>query len=630
MSDKRTKILLIEDNPGDARLIQEMLAEVESGRFEMEWADRLSTGLDYLVKGEIDVVLLDLGLPDNQGLDILHKVRAQAPPVPIVVVTGLDDETLAVQAMRQGAQDYLIKGDVDSKTLWRVMRYAIERRQVEEALRESEEKWRTLTENSPDTIMVIDEGGKIEYINRIISGLTKEQVVGTSVFDHLSEESIDIQKKAIDHVIQTGESMQYQLNYMTPEDHTVVYESNIGPVVQDGKVTAIVISSRDISEHIKLEEERQKAAKLESVGTLAGGIAHDFNNLLTGIMGNISLAKRYIEPKSKAEDRLLEAEKASLRAKDLTQQLLTFSKGGVPIKKTVSIAGLLKESAGFSLSGSSIRCDFDLPDDLWSVLIDEGQINQVFSNIIINAVQAMPNGGIINIMARNLAIDKEITLPLSKGNYVEIAIEDHGTGIPKDHLDRIFEPYFTTKQKGSGLGLATAYSIIKNHDGHITVESAISVGTTIHIYLPAAKKRVLNKEEEGTQPALLGEGRVLVMDDEETIRELLYTELTEVGYDVEPTHDGVEAIEQYRGAKEAGQPFDAVILDLTVPGGMGGKETIKKLLEIDPDVKAIVSSGYATDSTMSDYKKYGFSAVVTKPYSVGQLEKTLQGLLKKK
>jgi len=375
------------------------------------------------------------------------------------------------------------------------------------------------------------------------------------------------------------------------------------------------------------EAEQQKIEKLESLGTLAGGIAHDFNNLLTGIMGNIGLAKRYVEPKSKVEDRLLEAEKASLRARDLTQQLLTFARGGAKIKKTTSIAELIEDAASFALRGSNVRCEFSLPDDLWLVEINEGQMNQVITNLIINADEAMPERGVLNIGAKNTVLTGRGALPLPKGNYIEITIEDHGAGISEEHLERIFEPYFTTKQKGSGLGLATAYSIIRNHDGYITAESELGVGTTLRIYLLALKKRIPRKRGKAVQPHLLGGGRVLVMDDEEIIREMLNRMLLLAGYEVELTGDGAEAIEKYAKAKESGQPFDAVILDLTVPGGMGGKEAIKKLLEIDPNAKVIVSSGYATDLIMADFKKYGFSAVATKPYSVGELEKILRRII---
>ncbi|MGB2878150.1 MAG: ATP-binding protein, partial [Dehalococcoidales bacterium] len=403
-------------------------------------------------------------------------------------------------------------------------------------------------------------------------------------------------------------------------------------VLKDASGTPVgfIATTRDITERRQLEEEQQRSARLESIGTLAGGIAHDFNNILTGILGNITLAKRHVEPKSKADDRLLEAEKASLRARDLTQQLLTFSRGGTPVKKIVSIAELIPDSAGFALRGSNVSGQFSLPDGLWQVEADEGQMHQVITNLVINACEAMPEGGVLNISAENMVIKKKGVLPLPRGNYVAIAIEDHGVGISEGHLDRIFEPFFTTKQKGSGLGLATTYSIIRKHDGYITVESTPTIGTTFRIYLPASDKPAPEKEEAVAETPLRGRGKILVMDDEEMIREMLNQMLPPAGYEVELTRDGAEALERYRQAKESGHPFDAVIIDLTVPGGMGGREAIKKLLEIDAGVKAIVSSGYATDPVMANYKEYGFTDIVTKPYSVGDVEKILRNIINEK
>jgi signal transduction histidine kinase/CheY-like chemotaxis protein len=384
----------------------------------------------------------------------------------------------------------------------------------------------------------------------------------------------------------------------------------------------------DITERKKLEEEQQRIAKLESIGTLAGGIAHDFNNILTVIMGNISLAQRLVEPPDmEIAERLEDAKKASIRARDLTHRLLTFARGGAPIKKTISIAEVIRESATFALRGSNVRCEYSLPDDLLSVEADEGQLNQVFTNLVINAVEAMPIGGTLNISARDMNIRKTSTLPLPKGSYIEITVTDHGAGIFKAHLERIFDPYFTTKQRGSGLGLATTYSIVKNHDGYITVESEMGIGTTFYIYLPASKKPAPVKAEVSREVPITGKGRILVMDDEESILLLLSRMLERAGYQVELAKDGEETIRKYTAAREAGAPFAAVIMDLTIPGGMGGKEAVNKLREIDPEVKAVVSSGYSTDPIMADYRAYGFSGVVAKPYHAGELEKTLRNVL---
>ncbi len=373
----------------------------------------------------------------------------------------------------------------------------------------------------------------------------------------------------------------------------------------------------------RIEAELAKVQKLESIGILAGGIAHDFNNFLTGILGNISFARMRGDAEGEIIERLIEAEKASLRARDLTQQLLTFAKGGRPIKKISPIAELLRDAASFASSGSNVECQFHIPDMLWAAEIDKGQMNQVISNIVINACQATPSGGTIKICAENLAAGSENSLLLPDKEHVKISIEDEGVGISQEHLQQIFEPYFTTKQTGSGLGLASAYSIIKKHGGHITAESQIGVGTIFCIYLPAFPDEVFTEKKEEVQKTEMGEGRVLVMDDEDMVRKLLRDTLTIFGYEVATAEDGTIAIELYKEAVESGNPFNAIIMDLTIPGGMGGLEAIQKLTEFDPGVKAVVSSGYSNDPIMVDFRKFGFCGVIAKPYRMDKLNTVL-------
>lgn len=391
----------------------------------------------------------------------------------------------------------------------------------------------------------------------------------------------------------------------------------------------VVWVSRDITERRKADEEREKMQRLESIGILAGGIAHDFNNLLAGILGNIDLAKMHVKPGDKLYKRLEDTETASLRARDLTQQLLTFSKGGEPVKKDFSVSALLRDSVGFTLSGSNIRCEYLIPEDLWPVNADEGQINQVISNLVINAVQAMPGGGLIIASCENTAIGSKDAIPLKKGQYVKITLRDQGTGINEEHLAKIFDPYFTTKERGKGLGLATCYSIIKRHDGYITVESQLGVGTAFHIYLPASPDAVLAEKAEEEKP-FISRGRILVMDDEEIVRMVATEMLSTLGHEVAVAKDGAEAIELYIRAKASGLPFDAVIMDLTIPGGMGGKEAIGRLKEIDPAVKVIVSSGYSNDPIMAHHQEYGFVGSVIKPYMVKDLSEALHKALQVK
>jgi CheY-like chemotaxis protein/two-component sensor histidine kinase len=384
-------------------------------------------------------------------------------------------------------------------------------------------------------------------------------------------------------------------------------------------------SNRDITERKRMEEVFLRIQKLESVGLLAGGIAHDFNNILTVILGNVSMAKRQAASEDEIYKMLSEAERASVMAQALTQQLLTFAKGGAPVRETASIKDLLKESSSFALRGSKAACEFSIAEDLWPAEVDVGQISQAINNIMINSNQAMPHGGIIQVAAENLLIEGTLGLPVKPGRYIKISITDQGVGIPEKHLLHIFDPYFTTKHEGSGLGLATTYSIIQKHDGHIAVESQMGVGTTFYIYLPASDKTVPEKEEV---KLIKGQGRILVMDDEASLRKVVGIMLEELGYESKFAKNGAEAIEMYKRAKEAERHYVAVILDLTVPGGMGGKEAIKNLLEIDPAIKAIVSSGYSDDPVLANFQEYGFKGMLSKPYEFRSLGKVLQEVLK--
>jgi signal transduction histidine kinase/ActR/RegA family two-component response regulator len=373
-----------------------------------------------------------------------------------------------------------------------------------------------------------------------------------------------------------------------------------------------------IEENARIEEELFRTRQLESLGILAGGIAHDFNNLLAAILMSTGLAKKYSPPDGKAYARLETIENACDRARDLTQQLLTFSKGGAPVTKVTSIADLIGDSARFVLRGSKSRCSFVICDDLWPVEVDEGQISQVIYNLAINADQAMPDGGTVLISTENVVVDSNSRVKLAPGRYVKISVKDSGIGISKEQMTKIFTPYFTTKASGSGLGLATSYSIVNKHNGLITVESEPGAGTTFHVYLPASLSE-LPEDQSPVEPEISGSGRILVMDDDEFVREATGETLTNAGYQVGYAPGGAEALAMYQAARQSGEPYDLVIMDLTIPGGMGGVEAIKKLLETDPDAKAVAASGYAQGSILSDFKSYGFRGVLAKPFSVNDL-----------
>jgi two-component system, cell cycle sensor histidine kinase and response regulator CckA len=485
-------------------------------------------------------------------------------------------------------------------------------------------------EGSSSAIVVLDPAGRIQLTNgrcAQLCGIPSAELVG-SPFERLFRDQaladVSGRLRKIQKEGSEGETLETEVTSHWGESISVEFGAR--PLLSEGKVSGAVICLDDISERKLAEEDRHRVDKLESVGLLAGGIAHDFNNLLTGILGNLTLAKLAVSPEDKLFRFLDNAEKATNRAADLTKQLLTFAKGGAPIKKRTSLRGLIEESATFTLRGANVRCAFSLPEDLWPCEADEGQLSQVLNNLVINAAQAMPEGGTIALAARNLHLEEGDQLTLPKGNYLKITVQDQGAGIPKELLPKIFNPYFTTKRSGNGLGLATAYSIIKKHDGRLTVDSKLGVGTTFSIYLPALAAdphEVVHLDNSTTT----GTGRVLVMDDEELVRETAAAMLQDLGYVVSLARDGAEAITLYRQASTAGVPFAAVILDLTIPGGMGGKETVLNLLEDDPKVKAIVCSGYSEDAVMSDCTAFGFVGVLRKPFRIQELSAALTRLL---
>ena len=475
----------------------------------------------------------------------------------------------------------------------------------------------------------MDQGNWSDEMYRIL-GLSPGDPENPSREDFLSrvhpadrERTVSVLKKAVEK----KRSFDFEFRTIPIEGLERIVHSQ-GEVVCDETETPVILigTNLDITERRKLEEERLKREKLESLGVLAGGLAHNFNNILTVIMGNVYLAKQDVARDSEAHEVLQEAEKEIYRAKDLTLQLLTFARGGAPVKETASLAEVVRGSGGFVLKGSNVRCDFTIPEDIWPIEIDVGQISQVVQNLIINADQAMPDGGVIEIDIENRVIEAKDTLPIPSGKYVRVTVKDKGIGIQEKHLPKIFDPYFSTKDRGSGLGLATAYSIIEKHGGHITVDSRFGVGTVFHFYLPASEKEM--GEAKAMEGELIrGDSRVLVMDDEETLRNLACQVLERVGYHVELAKDGEEAIAKYIKAMKEGEPFDAVILDLTIPGGMGGKETIGRLKEIDPKVKAMVASGYSNDPVMANFRDYGFSGVVSKPFGVNKLGRALHDMI---
>lgn len=535
---------------------------------------------------------------------------------------------------------------VDQQKLYVAMvRDVTEQRRFEQELAAEKESLAVTLRSIGDGVITTDVQGKIIMINHAgeaLTGWSSRDAIGQplkTVFDI----AIDLAAQA--RVQKSGfRNEAHSLLLSLPENATLRSKDGVERVIEQvaspirdskNEIAGVVLVFRDITERQRTEDERRKAETLEQLGLLAGGIAHDFNNLLTAIIGNISLASLLLSPNDEMVTRLNDAKNASLRARDLAQQLLTFARGGAPIKKTASIGKLIEDTVSFSLRGSHSRSEFHFGADLWPAEIDPGQISQVIANLVVNADQAMPSGGILRVSCDNFSYDgqSEPLIPdLMPGAYIRISIKDEGVGISEHYLKRIFDPYFTTKSHGNGLGLATTYSIIKNHNGLITVESQLHVGSTFTIYLPALKDQEIPVEPVGLTPAPVagsgvGTGRILIVDDEEAIRALVEFTLTRLGYEVTQAENALDGVNIYREKFEAGKRFDAVILDLTLPGGMGGKEALKKLIEIDPTVNAIVSSGYATDATMSRYQDFGFRGVIAKPYEVSELGRVVHDVV---
>jgi PAS domain S-box-containing protein len=512
-----------------------------------------------------------------------------------------------------------------------VFRDLSERQVNAQALLESEERYRELFKNTTDLIQLVAPDGKLLYVNRAwreTFGYSEEEISDLSIFRLISPECQDHCIDIFQKVLSEPKIRYIDTVFTSKNGQKISIEGNAICKFTDGKPVRTQCVFRDVTQKKRMEEELHKAQKIESLGVLAGGIAHDFNNLLAAVLGNVSLAKMHINSPDKIYSYLENTERATLRAKGLTQQLLTFSKGGAPIKRTTTISDLITDSTVFTLRGSNVNCVYNFAKELWAVKVDEGQLSQVTQNLVINASQAMQGGGTITISGKNKIISPETDIPLSPGHYVELQFEDQGCGIEKEHLSKIFDPYFTSKQSGSGLGLAISYSIIKNHDGLIQVHSETDTGTTFTIYLPAVSKEVgvqVSAVKNGTAGDI--RGRILIMDDEELVREMSTEILNYLGCESSTATNGHETIQKYIQAKENHTPFDLLIMDLTIPGSMGGVETFEKLRALDPEVKALVSSGYANDPVMANYKKYGFCGVVPKPFSVEELNVVVSRIL---
>ncbi|HTG02124.1 MAG TPA: PAS domain S-box protein [Nitrospirota bacterium] len=515
--------------------------------------------------------------------------------------------------------------------LFAIIHDVTERNRAEERLRESEAGYRNLFNSMTDAVFIMDETGRFVDVNKgaeNVFGHPRDFFINSRA-EHLAAPEMNTLAQlnaAIRRAFSTGEPQLVEFWGARADGMTIPQEVRLTPATYRGR-RIIIAAARDISERKRSEAEMLRTQKLEVIGVLAGGIAHDFNNLLQGVLGFLAVAMRKIDNRERVRLMLEKSEKAILQSVNLTSQLFTFAKGGKPVKKHIAIDTVVRSAARFALSGSRSLCRFSLDGDLWPVDADENQIGQVIQNIVMNADQAMPGGGVVTVSARNVDLsDAPETGVPGPGRWVEVRIRDTGAGIPGERLPRIFEPYFTTKDSGSGLGLATAYSIMKNHGGMIEVSSFVNKGSEFTVWLPASRQ--LENVNGLEQPlADLPRRRILVMDDEEVVLDAVGEMLKSLGQEVVFAHDGAAAVELYRGALEAGEPFAVVILDVTVRGGMGGQEAIERLKEIDPHVAAVVSSGYSHDAVVSNYAAYGFRALLRKPFTMKNLQTVLAALI---
>ena len=514
------------------------------------------------------------------------------------------------------------------------------RKRFENALKESEEYFRTIIEQSPIAMQVFDMNGILLNANQAWASLWNIEDINSVIGMYNIIDDPQVLELGLKEFIEKaflGDKVKIPEIYYKPkvsgyDGRTRVVKFDAYPLKDSLGITKnVIVFNDDITDQKQAEENLKKIQNLESIGTLAGGIAHDFNNILTGLFGSISLAKMKLNKSHPSYEKLSNAEKSVDRATRLTKQLLTFAKGGAPIKENIGLTQIVKDTILFDLTGSNVKPVFDISENLWCMNADKGQMQQVFSNLTINANQAMENGGHLFISMKNIEISQKDKRDdkLKEDKYIKIIFRDEGIGIDNEKMKKIFDPYFTTKKTGNGLGLATVYSIIKRHDGIINISSEIGKGTTFTIYLPATTdSEESNSLTDKTNPTEQKKNskRILLMDDEEMILTVTSEMLSLLGHKVETATNGEQAIEKYQKSIDEKNVFDCILMDLTIPGAMGGKDAVKKILEINKDAIVIVSSGYASDPIMGDYQSYGFKDVIAKPFTMELLEKKLNNI----
>jgi two-component system, cell cycle sensor histidine kinase and response regulator CckA len=620
------KILLVEDHSGSRRNLRRLIEQRGHEVVDVASAEEAESAL---AAQTFPFLILDWMLPGKSGIDLCRQLRAQpnGDEMFILLVTARADTADLNHALEAGANDYVTKPldlavlNVRLSVAERQIRELGERNQSRAALLESARTMKNILENTTDGFFAVDYEWKFTYLNpeaEMLLGRTRDDLLGEKIWEKFpalagSDFELNFRKVVAEQV-----SLEFEASDPTGQTW---FEMHAYP---SGGGASVFF--RDITERKRMEDERLTTSKLESLGTLAGGIAHDLNNILTVISGNIGLAQ--IEAPSDGGNLLsflAKAGQAAQHAAHLSSQLLTFSKGGAPLKTIVSISELLGQASEFSLYGSNLRAEMIIPSDLWKAEVDPKQIEQVINALLLNAREAMPHGGTIQVRADNIDIKEAEDEFLPAGRYLKIAISDHGPGVLDDLATKIFDPYFTTKPTASGLGLSISYSIVKKHGGLLHLETTSPDGSTFAFYLPAAEHKVIAPDQRITERKFhFNHQRVLVMDDEAAIRDLTSQLLSTLGYEVTVVPDGAQAIDLYGRALRRGENFKAVILDATIRGGMGGVATIEHLRRLDPQVNAIICSGYSDEAALSEFLAYGFRSALPKPFTRRELAEALQ------
>ncbi|HEV2095575.1 MAG TPA: response regulator [Chthoniobacterales bacterium] len=620
------KILVVEDHEESRRNLRRL---IERRGHEVTAVGSAEEAATALQAEKFPFLILDWMLPGRSGVELCRELRAaeNSDEMFILLVTARADTADLQRALEAGANDYLSKPldiellNVRLSVAERQIRELAERNHARAALQESARTMTNILENTTDGFFAVDYAWKFTYLNpeaEILLGRERNELLGDELWETFPALLGSPFETNYRRVMKEEIALEFEASDSNGKNWFEVHAYPSGG--------GISVFFRDITERKRTEEERLTTSKLESLGTLAGGIAHDLNNILTVISGNIGLAQLEAPADSGSLLSFLsKAGQAAQHAAHLSSQLLTFSKGGAPLKKVVSMAELLEQATEFSLYGSNLRSDIDIPSDLWKAEVDGGQIEQVVNALLLNAREAMPHGGTVSIKAANVELEERTGALLPAGRFIKVIVTDAGYGVPEELTTKIFDPYFTTKPTGSGLGLAISYSIVKKHGGLLQLESTGPEGSVFAFYVPASDEKLAAPDHRIADRTFhFNHQRVLVMDDEAAIRELTSQLLSTLGYEVTAVPDGSEAVRLYERALRRGENFQAVILDATVRGGMGGLATIERLRGMDPQVNAIICSGYSDEAALSAFLDYGFRGALPKPFTRRELADALQ------